>query len=183
MNHDHSGESVGSRNRLKSATSEIAQEVGLCFFESAEQNAERIAGHDFPISSADTEELRHLMAWEVYSWSYTEIDKVLIEYGLTHYDRVVQDLCIDELSGEFEDLITQFSGTGKPGPVEMAIEESAKPFKAVLADSLLGAIILSEKEAAIAAAQRRQADERRRRRAAKNQSRSWLSALKDFFSW
>ena len=177
MNHEESGGSVSGQKRLKSTSSEIAQEVCYWLFESAEENAERIANHDLQDPSNGSDDFRGSMVREIYYTAEEEIEAVLSQNGLNQYQEVVEQVCVLELSERFDDLISRFSDTDKPGPVEMAIEEAAKPFKAWLADVLLEK--LAELEGI--AEQQRQADERERLRSQKR-SRRWLSAVKDFFS-
>lgn len=186
MNREESVTDVSSQKRLKGASSEIAQKVFYWMFEYAEANAERIANHDLQDPSDDTDDLRRSMAQRIYYNAEEEIETVLGQNGLTQYQGVVKQVCIEELSERFDELLSRFGGTGRPGPAELAIEEAAKPSKTFLADSLLVAFAEPDR---IAERQRR-ADEQRRRRAnewrqlrSQKRSRGWLSAVRDFFSW
>ena len=144
-------------------------------FEFAERNAERIVNYEFQDSSDDGNDLRRSIVRPIYYNAEVEIEAVLSQNEFTQYRDEVEQVCVEELSERFDKLISRFSGTGKPGPVEIAIEGSARPLKVWLADALLQTLTGLEEKAE----DQRRADERRRPKS----SRSWVSVVRDFLSW
>lgn len=186
MSREESELELSDRERWEGASYEIAQEVSYWMFEFAEANAESIANYESRDPFNEGRDLRRSMAEQIYYTAEEEIEAVLSQNDLTQYQDEVQKVCVEELSERFAELIGRFSDSGRPGPVELAIEEEAKPLKAVLASVIT--VVFAEPERI--AERQRWADERRRKQAAEwrrlraqKRSRSWWSAVKDFFSW